>query len=98
MFSIGQRVLCVDDSMQPHTVEELKKDVPSWVKKGKKYTIRDIVDHDFVVGVRLEEVTNPTAFFKLINRVIEPAFASWRFRALQEDEVEVEVEEFEEVY
>ncbi len=97
MFEVGQRVICVDDSMQPHTVEELKKDVPSWVKKDKKYTIRDIVDHDFVVGVRLEEVTNPPAFFKIINKVIEPAFASWRFRALQEDEVEVEVEEFEEV-
>lgn len=98
MFSVGQRVICVDDSLQPHTVEELKKDVPNFVKKGQKYTIRDIVDHDFVVGVRLEEVTNPIAYFKIIGRAIEPCFASWRFRALQEDEVEVEVEQFEEVY
>ena len=32
-FSIGDRVVCVDDVMQPHTVEELKKNVPNWVKK-----------------------------------------------------------------
>jgi len=32
-LSAGDRVVCIDDSMQPHTVEELKKDVPNWVKK-----------------------------------------------------------------
>jgi hypothetical protein len=98
MFDVGSRVVCVDDSMQPHTVEELKKDVPNWVKKGQRYTIRDIVDHDFVVGVRLEEISNAPIYFKIISRAIEPCFASWRFRALQEDEVEAEVEAFEEVY
>lgn len=97
-MKIGSKVVCVDASMQPHTVEELKRDVPSWLIKGKTYTVRDIVDHDFVVGIRLEEIVNPPIYFKVINKVIEPCFASWRFRELQEDEVEAEVEEFEEVY
>lgn len=25
MFEIGERVICIDSSMQPHTTEELKK-------------------------------------------------------------------------
>lgn len=95
---VGSRVICVDDSFQPHTVEELKKDVPNFVKKGQKYTVRDIVDHDFVVGIRVEEITNSPIYFKVINKVIEPCFASWRFRELQEDEVEAEVEKTEEVF
>lgn len=100
-MKVGVKVICVDSSMQPHTVEELKRDVPNWVVKGKKYTVRDIVDHDFVVGIRVEEITNTPIYFKVINKVIEPCFASWRFRELEEDEVEEEeevgVEEFEEV-
>jgi hypothetical protein len=95
---VGSRVQCVDDSLQPHTVEELKKDVPNFVRKGRIYTVRSIEDLDFVVGIRVEEIVNPPIYFKLINRAIEPCFASWRFRELQEDEVEAEVEEFEEVY
>jgi hypothetical protein len=50
MFNVGDKVVCVDSSMQLHTVEELRRDVPNWVKQGQQYTIRDIVDSDFVVG------------------------------------------------
>ena len=57
MFNVGDKVVCVDSSMQLHTVEELRRDVPNWVKQGQQYTIRDIVDSDFVIGVRLEEIT-----------------------------------------
>jgi len=95
-MKVGTRVICIDSSMQPHTIEELKRDVPNWIVKGEKYTVRDIVDHDFVVGIRVEEITNYPIYFKVINKVIEPCFASWRFRELQEDEVEAEVEEFQE--
>lgn len=97
-MKVGAKVVCIDSSMQPHTVEELKRDVPNWIVKGQKYTVRDIVDHDFVVGIRVEEITNSPIYFKVINKVIEPCFASWRFRELQEDEVEAEVEKTEEVF
>ena len=90
MFSVGEKVVCFDSSMQPHTVEELKLDCPNWVKKDAKYTIRAIIDHDFVVGVLLEEISNPLKYFKVVDKVLEPAFASWRFRKLKEDEVTVE--------
>ena len=91
MFQINQKVICIDDTMRPHTIEELKKDMPNWVKKGNKYTIRGFTDNNGIVdGLWLEEVRNQPLFFKLLGRPQEPAFAFWRFRAMQEDEVFVE--------
>jgi hypothetical protein len=91
-FSIGERVVCVDDSMQPHTVEELKKNVPNWVKKDDEYTIRAILDNrGIVTGVLLEEIDNPVLYFDKIGGFQEPAFAEWRFRKLKPNESMVEV-------
>lgn len=95
MLSIGDKVVCIDSSMQTHTVAELKKDCPHWVVKDKQYIIRDIVDSDFVVGVRLEEIVNPPKWFKLVNRYMEPAFATWRFRKIEEVTKEISVEQEE---
>ena len=92
MFEIGQKVVCINSLKQPHTVEELNKDVPNWIVKGKKYTIRGIQDWDFVVGLLLEEVVNNPIYFKVVNKTAEPAFASWRFRKLEKNEVLEEVE------
>ena len=41
-FSVGDRVVCIDDSMQPEAVEHLKRLVPNWVKNDNKYTNREI--------------------------------------------------------
>ena len=80
MFNIGDKVLCIDASMLAHTVEELTKDVPNWVKEGKQYTVRGFADHDFVVGVYLEEIHNPPKWFHLKGGFYEPAFKMERFR------------------
>lgn len=99
MFEIGQKVICVEDWKLPHTIKELEVDCPNWVKKGEKYTIRGFNDNNGIVtGVLLEEVVNPIRFFKIINRAQESSFRLDRFRSLVEDEVEAEVEKFEEVY
>jgi hypothetical protein len=95
MLSIGDKVVCIDSSMQPHTVAELLKDCPNWVVKDKQYTIRDIVDSDFVVGVRLEELVNPPRWFKLVNRYMEPTFRIDRFRKIEEVTKEISVEQEE---
>jgi hypothetical protein len=92
---VGKRVICVDDSKQPHTVEELSNDVPNWIKKGQKYTVRAIVDLDFVVGLLLEEVSNPIKYFKVVGRSMEPTFRADRFRELEEDSVGVKTEQME---
>ena len=97
MFSINDRVICIDSSKASHTIEELNADVPNWVRKGDKYTIRGFNENDgIVVGVLLEEVVNPVKFFKLVNRMQEPAFAQWRFRKLSPSE-SFEEEETDEV-
>jgi hypothetical protein len=96
MFEIGETVVCIDASMQAHTIEELSKDVPNWITQDKKYIIRGFNENDgIVLGVLLEEVVNPIRFFKLINKFQEPAFAEWRFRKLKPNEVNVNIEEFD---
>jgi hypothetical protein len=91
-FNIGDSVLCIDDSMQPHTVVELKKDVPNWVKKDQQYTVRAVLNNrDIVTGILLEEIDNPPKYFDKIGGFQEPAFAEWRFRKLKPSESMVEV-------
>ena len=98
MFEIGEKIICIDASMQAHTIEELSKDVPNWIKKDETYIVRGFTSNDGIVdGVWLEEIKNPYKYFKLINRFQEPAFALWRFRKLEPAEVKTEVKEYAEV-
>jgi hypothetical protein len=70
-FSVGDRVVCVDSSMQPEAVEELKRTVPNWVKKDEQYTIREIKTiRGIVSSVLLEEIDNPVIFFKILVNII----------------------------
>ena len=91
----GTRVVCVDDSKRPEIAEWATKYCPNWPKKGDKYTIREFDDNDGIVdGVLLEEIINPLVYMTKWDKVIEPKFATWRFKLLQEDEVmEEELEE-----
>ena len=88
MLEVGDKVICVNSAKQAHTVEELNKDMPNWVKKGEKYTIRAIYDWDFVVGVLLEEVRNNPIYFSLVDKNAEPCFATWRFEKLITNNIE----------
>ncbi len=93
MFNIGDKVVCVDASMQIHTVEELTKDVPNWVKQGQEYTVRGFADYDFVVGVYLEEIHNPSKWFNSVGGFLEPAFRTDRFRKVKDIKKEISVEQ-----
>lgn len=91
MFEVGESVICCEDYRLPHTREELSQNMPNWVKKGQKYTIRAFNNNGgIVIGVLLEEVVNPHLYFKLIDKVQEGAFRADRFRKLVEDEVSAE--------
>lgn len=93
-FYIGDKVVCIDDTMQSHTITELKKNVPNWVKKDEQYTIRNILDNKGIVtGILLEEIQNPVLYFEKIGGFQEPAFAEWRFRKLAKNEIMEEVEQ-----
>lgn len=92
MFNIGDTVVCIDASMQAHTVEELLRDVPNWIKEGQQYTVRGFADYDFVVAIYLEEVHNPAKFFRFLGRMIEPGFKIERFRKVEETTIYEEIE------
>ena len=84
MFEQGEKVICVDSAKNPHTREELEKDMPNWVVKDEKYTIRGFTSNSGIVdGLWLEEIKNPHKYFKLIDRIQECCFATWRFRKLE---------------
>lgn len=100
-MKIGNRVICVDDYIQPHMREEIAKDFQQWVTKGKVYTIREILENDGIVpGVLLEEIHNkPLYFAKTINRVQEPAFGIFRFDEYEVEElVGTRVKELDKIY
>jgi hypothetical protein len=79
----GDKVICIDALIDPDKSQEIRKDFEIWVTKDKEYTIREILDNNGIVpGVLLDEIHNFPKFFKLLNRMQEPAFALWRFRKL----------------
>ena len=79
----GDKVICIDASIDPEKAEEVKRDFEIWITKDKEYTIREILENNGIVpGVLLDEVHNFPKYFKLIDRFQEPAFALWRFRKL----------------
>lgn len=80
----GDKVICINDKIDPEKSAEIRQDFEIWITRDKEYTIREILDNGGIVtGVLLDEVHNFPKFFKLINRMQEPAFAMWRFRKLQ---------------
>ena len=89
-----RRVICINDTIDPAALIEISNDFQQWVKMGKIYHIREHLDNDGIVdGYLLEEIRNRPVFLRLINRVQEPAFATWRFRELSDDELMAMVRE-----
>lgn len=97
MLNIGDKVICIDDSIPAHMREEIENDFEMWVKKDKEYTIRSFNDNDgIVVGVLLEEILNFPKYFKLLGRSQEPSFRLDRFRKREESKITEKVEEYAE--
>ena len=95
-MKVGTKVICIDDSIRPEMVQWQRQYCPNWVKKDSKYTIREFDDNDGIVdGVLLEEVENRPVFLTKWNRVIEPHFATWRFREMEDDKQNADVVEEE---
>lgn len=79
----GDKVICVDATIDPEKSKEIRRDFEIWITKDAQYTIREILDNNGIVtGVLLDEIHNFPKYFKLIDRFQEPAFAQWRFRKL----------------
>jgi len=97
-MKVGDKVICIDARIDPDKSQEIRKDFEIWVTKDKEYTIREILDNNGIVpGVLLDEIHNFPKFFKLLNRMQEPAFALWRFRKLNYAKKQEAVEHEEEL-
>ena len=95
MFGVGDKVKCIDASIDADKASEIAQDFQNWITKGEIYTVRGVTDNDgIVVAIWLEGVYNIPKYFKLLSRIQEPAFATWRFR--MEEEAVVEEEEYAE--
>lgn len=96
----GDTVLCVNDTKSPKLKEWMDEcNFPIiWVKEGKKYTIREILENNGIAtGVLLEEIVNFPFYIPLLQKNQELGFAVWRFRKVQEVEDKVEIEQEQEV-
>jgi hypothetical protein len=96
MFGVGDKVICINDSVGADKVEEVKEIYLNWVKRDKEYHVRGVYDNDGIVpGILLEEVHNFPVRIPLTGKIQEPAFATWRFRkaAEQHTTAAAEVEE-----
>lgn len=84
MFRVGDKVICIDDSISLEIREKVLRDYDNWVLKGEQYTVREVLfNDDIVTGILLEELHNFPIPIGLIKKFQEPAFAEWRFRKVQ---------------
>lgn len=104
-MQVGDKVICIDDSVSAEKMHVIFRLYTQWVKKDKEYVIRGMPDNDGIVtGLLLEEIVNPLFYESvLLKRLIEPAFATWRFRKtqsqtnVQEEDEEVTLSELDEI-
>jgi len=95
----GKRVVCIDDSIRPEMIEWQRQFCPNWVRKNAEYTVREFDDNGGVVdGILLEELRNKPVLCIPFGRVLEPRFATWRFREVEKKETKVEIETSELIY
>lgn len=93
---VGDKVICINDMVDFDKQVEINQTFLIWVKKDVEYTIREFLDNDGIVtGLLLEEIHNFPVFIKLINRIQEPAFATWRFRKIASVSQTISIEENE---
>lgn len=83
-FKVGDKCVCVDDSVSPTSIGGMYPQVwVNWPKEGVIYTIREIFAGKEGPAFLLEEIRNPLANFK--DGRLEPGFAADRFRPLVSD-------------
>ena len=94
-FDIGDKVVCIDAGIEGRMLGEIINDFPNWLEQDAEYTIREFNDNDGIVtGVLLEEIINPEKYFRLVNKIQEPAFRLSRFRKKEEAYIDpYEIEE-----
>lgn len=91
-FYPGQKVVCIDDSMNPETVNY----TPCRPRKGEVYTVRAIHKEAHIegYGVYLEELPNPSMIWADSDEREWP-FRATRFRPVVDHGSKLTTEQFE---
>lgn len=96
-MNVGDKVICIDDSIKAGMLGFVGHAYPNWIKKNTIYTIREIYPNDDIVpGVLLEEVENPIMYIHLLGKDQEPAFRLTRFREVDNLSIGDKYEEYSE--
>ena len=75
MFTVGQKIVCVNDDFS-NLKDSVSKKYVKLPRKGEQYTIREIT----AWGILLEEIKNEEfMFLKHNNMITEPSFSPSRF-------------------
>lgn len=84
-FRVGQKVVCVDDSVNPETVDY----TPCRPRKGEIYTVRGLIVQPHIegYGMYLEEIPNPAIIWSDQDELEWP-FKPERFRPIVERPLE----------
>lgn len=78
----GNKVRCIDDFFVDDRHNPFKASELNLPKAGEVYTVREIVDTGYGLGLRLEEIRNKEYFYQNIRRHEEPPFGVSRFESL----------------
>lgn len=49
-MKLGDKVICINDRIDPEKSEEIRRDFEIWITKDKEYTIREILDNNGIVS------------------------------------------------
>ena len=86
-MKIGDKVLCVDDSINPNMLTDMAFHLifPNWVKKNEIYTVRDIFDNNGIIAsILVEELRNAIIYIDILQVTREAAFRINRFREIDD--------------
>jgi hypothetical protein len=88
----GQKVLCIDDKVEP----EIRRLYNKWISKGTIYVVRDVMlaqnrkGEWGEIGILLQGVVNPT---QTVPPFQERSFNSERFRPIEDRTITESLEE-----
>ncbi len=81
-IEIGVKLRCIDDHFVDENTNPFRKSELNLPKAGDIYTVREVMDTPYGIGLKLVEVTNKRYYFDNIRRYQEPIFSENRFKVI----------------
>jgi len=82
-FIEGSLVRCVNDRFHDESTNPFKACDLNLPIEGENYTVRDVVDTPYGIGLRLTEIHNKSYYFDNIGEWKEPIFSTSKFEIIE---------------